>query len=156
MVNMRWGLCDTAHQHGRRLWQTEHTAGAIQEGKNERGSRGGNHLKGWMLDSSCHPPLPPAGAYRFAPDPISKRKRKKIAENPQDKPLRAVVRFAILGVSPSDILGFSVSNLSRDRGRMGGMAVGIGWPPPGGHGQGPPQDSYRGLGASWPRELLRP
>src|SRR5215831_11391778 len=33
-----------------------------------------------MLDSSCHPPLPPAGAYRFAPDPISKRKRKKIAE----------------------------------------------------------------------------
>src|SRR5215510_15057643 len=33
----------------RRLWQTEHTAGGIQEGKNERGSRGGNHLKGWML-----------------------------------------------------------------------------------------------------------
>src|SRR5215475_571691 len=90
-----------------------------------------------MLDCSCHPPLPLAGAYRFAPDPISKRKRKKIAENPQDKPLRAVVRFAILGVSPSDILGFSAANLSRDRGRMGGMAVGIGWPPPGGHGQGP-------------------
>jgi len=35
--------------HARRLWQTEHTAGGIQEGKNERGSRGGNHLKGWML-----------------------------------------------------------------------------------------------------------
>src|SRR5215472_3746823 len=68
-----------------------------------------------MLDSSCHPPLPPAGAYRFAPDPISKRKRKKIAENPQDKPLRAVVRCAILGVSPSDILGFSVSQRSNLR-----------------------------------------
>ena len=27
--------------HARRLWQTEHTAGGIQEGKNERGSRGG-------------------------------------------------------------------------------------------------------------------
>ena len=35
--------------HARRLWQTEHTAGGIQEWKNERGSRGGNHLKGWML-----------------------------------------------------------------------------------------------------------
>src|SRR6516164_8881895 len=35
--------------HARRLWQTEHTAGGIQEGKNERGSRGGNHLKGWTL-----------------------------------------------------------------------------------------------------------
>jgi len=32
--------------HARRLWQTEHTAGRIREGKNERGSRGGNHLKG--------------------------------------------------------------------------------------------------------------
>ena len=52
-------------------------------------------------------PFPRRGAYRFAPDPISKRKRKKIAENPQDKPLRAIVRFAILGVSPSDILGFA-------------------------------------------------
>jgi hypothetical protein len=30
--------------HARRLWQTEHTAGGIQEGKNETGSRGGNHL----------------------------------------------------------------------------------------------------------------
>jgi hypothetical protein len=35
--------------HARRLWQTEHTAGGIQEGENEKGSRGGNHLKGWML-----------------------------------------------------------------------------------------------------------
>ena len=34
-----------------------------------------------------------------------------LKENPQDKPLRAVVRFAILGVSPSDILGFSVSRV---------------------------------------------
>jgi len=79
-----------------------------------------------MLDSSCHPPLPPAGglpvylairpfprrgAYRFAPDPISKRKRKKIAENPQDKPPRAVVRFAILGTSPNGILDSSVSHV---------------------------------------------
>ena len=61
----------------------------------------------------------------------------------------AVVRFAILGVSPSDILGFSVSQRSnlrqsqcadvalerRHRGRGG--RVGLGWPPPGGHGQGP-------------------
>src|SRR5215467_6430526 len=35
--------------HARRLWQTEHTAGGIQEGKNERGSCGGNCLKGWTL-----------------------------------------------------------------------------------------------------------
>jgi|SRR5262245_16523823 len=30
----------------------------------------------------------------------------------------------------------------RDRGRMGGMAVGIGWPPPGGDGLGPPSIGY--------------
>jgi hypothetical protein len=33
----------------RRLWQTEHTAGGFQQGKNERGSCGGNCLKGWTL-----------------------------------------------------------------------------------------------------------
>jgi hypothetical protein len=56
-------------------------------------------------------PSPGGGAYRFAPDPISKRKRKEIAENPQDKPLRAVVRFAILGTSPNGILDSSVSHV---------------------------------------------
>src|SRR5215472_7848992 len=61
----------------RRLWQTEHTAGGIQEGKNERGSRGGNHLKGWMLDSSCHPPLPPAGGLPVCTGPDFKKKKKK-------------------------------------------------------------------------------
>ena len=72
-----------------------------------------------------------------------------LKENPQDKPLRAVVRFAILGVSPSDILGFSVSQRSnlrqsqcadvalerRHRGRGG--RVGLGWPPPGGMAKAP-------------------
>ena len=74
-----------------------------------------------------------------------------LKENPQDKPLRAVVRFAILGVSPSDILGFSVSqrsNLRRSqcaaditsRWRDGTGAEGprgLGMATPWGHGQGP-------------------
>src|SRR6516162_460077 len=43
----------------------------------KRGSRGGNHLKGWMLDSSCHPPLPPAGGLPVCTGPDFKKKKKK-------------------------------------------------------------------------------
>jgi hypothetical protein len=46
---VRCSIKQAAHQHARRLWQTEHTAGGIQKGKKERGSLGGNHLKGRML-----------------------------------------------------------------------------------------------------------
>src|SRR5262245_55969516 len=41
----------------------------------------GSHLPdSWRVlktrrDSDSHPPLPPAGAYQFAPDPISKKKK---------------------------------------------------------------------------------
>src|SRR5215472_6799214 len=41
MVNMRVGVMWYRASHARRLWQTEHTAGGTQEGKNEPGSRGG-------------------------------------------------------------------------------------------------------------------
>src|SRR6516164_6414825 len=41
LINMRVGVMWYRASHARRLWQTEHTAGGIQEGKNERGSRGG-------------------------------------------------------------------------------------------------------------------
>src|SRR5215510_11748558 len=45
--------------------------------RNPRGSRGGNHLKGWMLGSSCHPPLPPAGGLPVYTGPDFKKKKKK-------------------------------------------------------------------------------
>ena len=48
-IDMRVGVMWYRASHALRLWQTEHTAGGIQEGENEKGSRGGNHLKGWML-----------------------------------------------------------------------------------------------------------
>src|SRR5262249_26641278 len=36
MVNMRVGVMWYRASHARRLWQTEHTAGGTQEGKNKR------------------------------------------------------------------------------------------------------------------------
>src|SRR5215475_4498398 len=77
MVNMRWGLCDTAHQHGRRLWQTEHTVGGIQEGKNERGSRGGNHLKGLDVRLLLPSAPSPGGGLPVCTGPDFKKKKKK-------------------------------------------------------------------------------
>jgi hypothetical protein len=60
--------------HARRLWQTEHTAGGIQEGKNERGSRGGNHLKGWMLVvPKCSGVLVPTFLDRWAATKVPQR-----------------------------------------------------------------------------------
>src|SRR5262249_11135297 len=41
MINMRVGVMWYRASHARRLWQTEHTAGGTQEGKNETASRGG-------------------------------------------------------------------------------------------------------------------
>src|SRR5262249_16983334 len=41
LINMRVGVMWYRASHARRLWQTEHTAGGTQEGKNETASRGG-------------------------------------------------------------------------------------------------------------------
>src|SRR5215472_15787889 len=54
MINMRVGVMWYRASHARRLWQTEHTAGGIQEGKNERGSRGG-----WLEAENAQLRVPP-------------------------------------------------------------------------------------------------
>jgi len=58
--------------------------------------------------SDCHPPLSPAGAYRFAPDPNCKMKKPKQKNASDDRPkLFTNSKFCMISVALIPVMNYN-------------------------------------------------